>query len=305
MDNRCSQRQHMRVRLRTGQCAHKNGPGGAGLTRATEPANLRCPRCDEDMPDTNQLLDHIRGHLDLAFPWMAAKQTNRSTRQVVGSSRTEVEQLAVASAKAVIGLEGRMRVLEGVTSRTFLLPKGHSLGRAGVAAGVSYFEAVQAAGKNHTHGQPYQWIFAAILASVESHMSQGPEKEKIQTMIQVHTGRGSAHVQGQSSVVHVQGAVQERGIRSADDSYAERSRIHGDDRTMHLGDRRRGENWASPAGPSGTTPGQATERPGSVGGAHVSSTSGAGVVWGYRSDRTLNHDSGTSMAGVSGRAEQE
>ena len=110
------------------------------------------------------------------------------TRQAVGSSRTEVEQLAVATAKTMISLEGRVRALEGVTLRTFLLPKGHSLGRAGVAAGARYFEVVQAAGRNHTHGMPYQWIFAAILAAVEGYMTQSPEKEKIQMLIQEHAG---------------------------------------------------------------------------------------------------------------------
>ena len=114
----------------------------------------------------------------MAFPWMNGRQANRVTRQAVGSSRTEVEQLAVATAKTMISLEGRVRALEGVTLRTFLLPKGHSLGRAGVAAGAKYFEVVQAAGRNHTHGMPYQWIFAAILAAVE----------KIQMLIQEHAG---------------------------------------------------------------------------------------------------------------------
>ena len=119
---------------------------------------------------------------------MNGRQANRVTRQAVGSSRTEVEQLAVATAKTMIGLEGRVRALEGVTFRTFLLPKGHSLGRAGVEAGARYFEVVQAAGRNHTHGMPYQWIFAAILAAVEGYMTQGPEKEKIQMLIQEHAG---------------------------------------------------------------------------------------------------------------------
>ena len=41
-----------------GTMCTQEGPGGAGLTRATAQASLRCPRCDEEMPDTDQLLAH-------------------------------------------------------------------------------------------------------------------------------------------------------------------------------------------------------------------------------------------------------
>ena len=145
----------------------------------------------------------------MAFPWMTGRQANREKRQAVGSSKTEVEQLAVATAKTMIGLEGRVRAMDGVTSRTFLLPKGHGLGRAGMAAGARYFEVVQAAGKNHVHGMPHPVIVAAVLAAVEGYMTKGPEKEKIQMLNQEHAG--GPQFQGQSSVVHVQGAATQNG----------------------------------------------------------------------------------------------
>ena len=113
-----------------GTMCTQEGPGGAGLTRATAPASLRCPRCDEEMPDTDQLLAHplssgsrssrperLAGHNGVPVD---GREPVASVDEAVGSSRTEVEQLAVASARAVIGLEARMRKLEGVTFRKLL-----------------------------------------------------------------------------------------------------------------------------------------------------------------------------------------
>jgi hypothetical protein len=127
----------------------------------------------------------------MALPWAAksssgAGSTQPDKKRAVGATRDDVAMLAAAAAKAVIGLEGRVRAVEGVTFRTFLLPKGHAVGVAGAAAGEQYSQAVQAAGKRHQHGQPYQWTYASILASIEAELPTGAEKSELQQILHLH-----------------------------------------------------------------------------------------------------------------------
>ena len=46
-----------------------------------------------------------------------------------------MEKLAVATTKALIGLAGRSRALEGAVFKTFLTPADHRLGKAAALAG--------------------------------------------------------------------------------------------------------------------------------------------------------------------------
>ena len=77
-----------------------------------------------------------------------------------------MEKLVVATAKALLGLEGRSRALEGAVFRTFLTPADHRVGKAAALAGKRYQEAVRASGKRHNHGQPFLWTYGAIFAAV-------------------------------------------------------------------------------------------------------------------------------------------
>ena len=127
----------------------------------------------------------------MALPWAAknssaAGSTQPNKKQAVGATRDDVSMLAAAAAKAVIGLEGRVRAIEGVTFRTVLLSKGHVVGVAGAAAGEQYSKAVQAAGKRHQHGQPYQWTYAAILSTIEAELPTRAEKTELQHILQLH-----------------------------------------------------------------------------------------------------------------------
>ena len=288
MDNRCLQRQHMRARLRTGQCAQRNGPGGAGLTRATAPASLRCPRCDEDMPDRDQLLDHIRVHLD---------QEQADRMRILLNNGVPVEGRAAESidetgggvvqnggGAAGCGLgegsdrPGRANDGAGRGDIPYVLPsQGAQSGTSGRGSGRKLLRSGSGRGKE-PHARPAIAMDIRSYFDVrrEPHVARPREGEDPND----DTGArgGPPHVQGRSSVVHMQGTVQERGIQRADYSYAERPGMHGDDSTKHFGHGRRGENGSSPEGPSGTTPGQAAERHGSVGGTHMSSASGAGVA---------------------------
>jgi hypothetical protein len=92
---------------------------------------------------------------------------------------------AVATAKAMISMEGRMRALEGAVFKTFVMPATQKSAKVAEAAGRQYQEAVRAAGQKHNHGQPYMWTFGAILAAI-TQCSQGEEKEAMKQMLLAH-----------------------------------------------------------------------------------------------------------------------
>ena len=88
-----------------------------------------------------------------AFPWMAAGQSNRATRQAVGSSKTEVEQLAVASGSDRSGGANEGAGSVDIPHVPFSQLKQHRA--SGSCSGKELLRGGPGC-KNHTHGQPHQ-----------------------------------------------------------------------------------------------------------------------------------------------------
>ena len=116
-------------------------------------------------------------------------------------------------------------------------------------------------------------------------MTQGPEKEKIQMLIQEHAGGPQTF------------KYKSEGYKLQNYSYAERRGVHGDDREMYSGDGRRRETGTSPEGPSCETFDQAVEGDGVSGKNELELYVGCRSGSCYRWDRTLSHDAGTGVAG--------
>ena len=232
MDNKCSQRQHMRTRIRTGQCAQRTGPGGAGLTRATEPATLKCPRCDEDMHDTDQLLDHIRGHLDQdqtdrmrnliqngvpVDEWEAGEPGDEAGSGIIqdgggaaGSGNGEDDD-QYGRANESIGRSDISYVSssQGTQSGTSGSGSGNKILRGGTGSGKESYT-------RHAASMDIRSYFSSRRGLHDARPREGED-----TNADSGTCGRPADVQGQGTVVHLQGAVQERRIQVTDYSYAE------------------------------------------------------------------------------------
>ena len=289
MDNRASQRQHMRTRLQTGQCAQRIGPGGAGLTRATEPATMKCPRCDEDMHDTDQLLDHISRHLD-------QEQTDRTRNLLqngVPVDEWEADEPSDETGSGIVQDRGGTasrgngedddqpgRAYES-TGRSNTQNVSSSQGTQSGTSGSGSWSKILRSG---TSSGKESYARHAASVDIRSYFSSrrglhdAKPREGEDTNADPGTRGRPANVQGQSTVVHLQGAVQERRVQDTDYSYAERRGVHGDDHEMYSRDGRRREAGTSSEGPGGETSGQIAEGDGSVGRTSMSFMSGAGLA---------------------------
>ena len=254
MDNRCSQRQHMRMRLRTGRCAQRTGPGGAGLTRATEPATLKCLRCNEDMHNTDQLLDHIRGHLD-------QEQTDRMRNDLpngvpvdeweAGEQGEEAGGGIVQDGGGAAGsVHGEVDAQPGranESDRRGNIPKvsssqGARSGTSGSGSGTQILRSGTGSGKESYARNAASMDIRSYFSSRRGLHDTG-SREGEDTNDDPGTCGRCAIVQGRSSVVHVQGGAQERGIQDTDYSGTEWRGVFGDDREMHTGGRAERRRW--------------------------------------------------------------
>ena len=106
-----------------------------------------------------------------------------------------MDKLAVATAKALIGLEGRSRALEGAVFKTFLTPADHRVGKAAALAGKRYQEAARGSGKKHNHGQPFLNEPSELFLAAVAQEAQGEEKEAMKFILSAHRNGPSSLTQ--------------------------------------------------------------------------------------------------------------
>ena len=285
MDNGVTQRQHLKDRLRTGRCARRRGPAGAGLTRVEEPRSLVCPGCQEETNDKAELFRHIRRHLEEDHQRQspsALDGTSMGGEELIGGGLDSARQEAGSGSD-----EGRRRDAgcgggEGC----------HRLGREGPGHRGCHVQDVPPS-KGARCGSGRSSGRGAVQPSSTGSGQKAPARTAVPMDIRRYVGinRSRAADGGREertsadpafapsrannlprggAVVHLQGAVQGRGLQVADLGLRQRQTRDG----VHLGvrqaDRRGGEVRTGPAGACSAQHHQAAEGTGTLGGAGLS-----------------------------------